>query len=117
MFFLPLYNKKSSPIHFSDDSKWWSMNPHGLTRGGRVTPARDGRDFVSSVASKAAQISRALHSNKQSRATFPPTSFVHQGGGSKEEARGDGLGNTVFRSRGRDAGSLGISHPQCNAGE
>jgi hypothetical protein len=55
MFFLPLYNQKSSPIHFFDDSKWWSRNLHSLTPGGRFTPARDGRHFVSSVASEAAQ--------------------------------------------------------------
>jgi hypothetical protein len=52
----------------------WSLrNPHGLIPGGYTTPARDGRHFISSAASEAAQSSRALHSDKQPRATFPPT--------------------------------------------
>jgi hypothetical protein len=34
---------------------------------------------------------------------------------SKEEAKKDGFGNTVFGSRWCDVGSLSVAKPQCNA--
>jgi hypothetical protein len=39
---------------------------------------------------------------------FRRPSFTHHGGGSKEEARGNDLGNKVFGSRWCDTGSLGL---------
>jgi hypothetical protein len=39
-------------------------------------PTRDGQHFTNSAAREAAQSSPALHLDKQSRATFPPTKEI-----------------------------------------
>jgi hypothetical protein len=109
------YDQKSSPAHFSDDSKWPFRNPYGLTPGGRATPARDGRYFISSPASKAGQSSRALHSDGQSRATFPPTILCPSERRQQREGEKRWFGNKVFGSRWRHTGSLGVAKPQCSA--
>jgi hypothetical protein len=76
----------------------------GLTPRGRPTPARDGRHFISSAASEAAQSSRTLHSDKQPRATFSPTIVCPSGrrqqkGGERRFFKESSIREPVARSR------------------
>jgi hypothetical protein len=80
------HDQKASPTRLSDDSKWPFKNSHGLDPRGGAALARDGLHFISSAASEATQSSQALHSDKQPRATFPPT-IVYSSGRRQQRGR------------------------------
>jgi hypothetical protein len=80
-----------------------------------AAPLRQEMDDISSVPRQARPPKaheRCTETSNRARHFSRPSS-VHQGDGRKEEARGDGLGNKLFGSRWRDAGSLGVAKLQC----
>jgi hypothetical protein len=107
--------KKSSPTHFSDDSKWPFRNTMALPSDAALLQQEMGD--ISSVPQQARPPKAHKYCRQTSNRTrhFRRSSFVDQGGGSKEEAIRDGLGNKIFGNWWRDAGSLGVAKRQWDA--